>query len=314
VLAAVEARLRSGQYAVGGGGSLAPDLRRSPLLGLRVRTSSCAVSAVTALFAPSVQAAADSSSSSAAGSSSSTSGGEQVQLKPGEQQQQQEQQEQQQEQQEQEQEGGSDGRSASAVRLAKCLGTITDYCPGNDEHFVVFDNSAVIAPKWIRVEAARPASRREGEEGGGEEGGGEEEEREEEEEESRRERDRLLVERDIAGRPNDVELLFEWTFPEDSDPADPEQQGQGQGQGLSGEVATEEGGRGREAALLCGLCGLGDFEDEEGAAEAGLGLGLGAVVTCSVCRDHHFHRHCMPMGRVALAENQNWRCWHCACE
>jgi hypothetical protein len=38
------------------------------------------------------------------------------------------------------------------------------------------------------------------------------------------------------------------------------------------------------------------------------------VVTCSVCRDQHFHRHCMPMGRVAMAENQSWRCWHCACE
>jgi hypothetical protein len=139
------------------------------------------------------------------------------------------------------------------------------------------------------------------------------------------------VEKDIAGRPNDVEFLFEWTFPEDyQNNRNHDNKHVGVDNEIishvnyeqqvipSGNITSELGDLqsnktvSNKEALLCGLCGLGDFncEDEQDCNIAS----LGAVVTCSVCKVQHYHRYCMPMSRVALTEDQAWRCWNCTCK
>jgi hypothetical protein len=275
---ACKAQLCSGRST--GGGSL--------LLGLRVRTSSCSISAISALFAPPLATSIQNTNLA----KQEFNGNLHSMITS-------------------EYEGfnevgaikmdidvdGEDRVDSGecGVKLAKCFGTITSYCPGNDEHFVVFDNKTVIAPKWVRVDRIHLEKGDYAE---------------------CIERERIFVEKDIARRPNDVELLFEWDFPLDSvfccSVKDCLKDGK-PGHSDKGKVmieleSTEKQEEQGNDMLVCGLCGMGNFEDDD------IGMGLGAVMTCTVCCDQHFHRHCMPMGRVLMDENQSWRCWHCACK
>ena len=292
---ACKTHLSTGQSAVGNNSFSTG--RSSVLLGLRVRTSSCSVTAITSLFAnpPAKEVDENESNLSEEGekSGSTTS--------------------------------VCDDNSSPRVQLAKCLGTIVDYCPGNDEYFVVFDNATVIAPKWIKVDGSHNNSfvMREKE--------CDKQELHSSDTDDSLEQRHQLVEKDIAHRPNDVELIFDWKFPDESEEviAESGRVNKTARRGKKSKKIRKSSSVAQTSEIdiedseddtnpvqpddknletpLCGLCGLGDHDDSV------VGNGNGAVVTCSVCQDHHYHRHCMPMRRVGLAENQTWRCWHCTC-
>ena len=144
---------------------------------------------------------------------------------------------------------GEDIVREESMLTVKCLGTIVDYCPGIDEHFILFDEE-VIAPRWVSLRRG-----------------------------------------DGDSKPQDVEVLLDWACEIGQDTffvVNPRNKKRDASQGAGGEP-------------VCELCHRGTI------------LGVHGVVTCSVCRNRHLHRHCMPMSKMQLSEHQEWRCWYCTC-
>jgi hypothetical protein len=131
----------------------------------------------------------------------------------------------------------------------KSLGTIVDYCPGIDEHFILFDEE-FMAPRWLSLKQ--------------------------------------------SGGECDVEVILQWAVAD----------GDGPGHATSPNVRcnSKTSTDSETCEPKCELCRRGTI------------LGVHGVVTCSVCGIKHLHRHCMPMSRMQLSENQDWRCWHCTCK
>lgn len=92
----------------------------------------------------------------------------------------------------------------------------------------------------------------------------------------------------------DVEVILEWAIAQDEKIC-PASSARHRNSSKSSATSTPDG------EPKCQLCHRGTI------------LGVHGVVTCFVCGIRHLHRHCMPMSRMQLSENQEWRCWHCTC-
>jgi hypothetical protein len=51
--------------------------------------------------------------------------------------------------------GAVAGDDVEVIETVNCFGTITRYCPALDEFLIVFDNYAVLQPKWILIEKGK---------------------------------------------------------------------------------------------------------------------------------------------------------------